>query len=85
LGNVYQSKYFAHDLQRRSASDGDRLATALFDAAVDLNPHRIEAALFAVRSPLAKGVLLGCHGRPTASRSAENQTTGAQTRVGGLA
>lgn len=58
MGNVYQSKYFAHDLQRRSASDGDRLATALFDAAVDLNPHQIEAALFAVRSPLAKGVLL---------------------------
>ena len=58
MSNAYQSKYFAHDLQRRSASDGERLATALFDAAVDLNPHQIEAALFAVRSPLAKGVLL---------------------------
>ncbi len=31
---------------------------SLFNAAVDLNPHQIEAALFAVRSPLSKGVLL---------------------------
>ena len=56
--NPYQAKYFAYDLARRSASDGDRLATALFDAAVDLNPHQIEAALFAVRSPLQNGALL---------------------------
>jgi len=31
---------------------------SLFDASVDLNPHQIEAALFACRSPLSKGVLL---------------------------
>ncbi|MCB9903804.1 MAG: DEAD/DEAH box helicase [Planctomycetes bacterium] len=31
---------------------------ALFDAAVDLNPHQIEAALFALHSPLLKGVML---------------------------
>lgn len=31
---------------------------SLFDAAVDLNPHQIDAALFALHSPLAKGVLL---------------------------
>jgi hypothetical protein len=31
---------------------------SLFDAAVDLNPHQIEAALFALESPLSKGVLL---------------------------
>ena len=31
---------------------------SLFDAAVDLNPHQIEAALFALQSPLSKGVLL---------------------------
>ena len=28
-----------------------------FDACVDLNPHQIEAALFALRSPLSKGVI----------------------------
>ena len=31
---------------------------SLFDAAVDLNPHQIEAALFALHSPLSKGVML---------------------------
>jgi len=31
---------------------------SLFDAAVDLNPHQIEAALFALQSPLSKGVIL---------------------------
>ncbi|MBI4528431.1 MAG: DEAD/DEAH box helicase family protein [Deltaproteobacteria bacterium] len=31
---------------------------SLFDAAVDLNPHQIEAALFALHSPLSKGVIL---------------------------
>jgi superfamily II DNA/RNA helicase len=36
----------------------DRLSMALFDAAVDLNPHQIEAALFALQSPLSKGVVL---------------------------
>ncbi len=36
----------------------ERLSVALFDAAVDLNPHQIEAALFALQSPLSKGVIL---------------------------
>ena len=31
---------------------------ALFDAAVDLNPHQIEASLFALQSPLSEGVIL---------------------------
>ncbi|WP_304543298.1 SNF2-related protein [Desulforamulus aquiferis] len=31
---------------------------SLFDACVDLNPHQVEAAMFAFRSPLSKGVLL---------------------------
>jgi len=35
----------------------DRLSTSLFDASVDLNPHQIDAALFALRSPLSKGVV----------------------------
>jgi len=54
----YHAKYFAHDLTRRAASGMDRLSMALFDAAVDLNPHQIEAALFALHSPLSKGVIL---------------------------
>jgi len=54
----YHARYFAHDLTRRAAGGLDRLSTALFDAAVDLNPHQIEAALFALESPLSKGVVL---------------------------
>lgn len=54
-----QAKYFAWDLtRRRRGGDLDRIGQALFDAAVDLNPHQIEAALFALRNPLSKGVLL---------------------------
>lgn len=54
----YHAKYFAYDLTRRAVSGMDRLSMSLFDAAVDLNPHQIEAALFALQSPLSKGVVL---------------------------
>jgi superfamily II DNA or RNA helicase len=54
----HHAKYYAHDLTRRGAAGMDRLSMSLFDAAVDLNPHQIEAALFALKSPLSKGVLL---------------------------
>ena len=54
----YHAKYFAHELTRQGGYGLDRLSRSLFDACVDLNPHQIEAALFALRSPLSKGVLL---------------------------
>ncbi len=55
----HHAKYYAHELTRRAAGDDvDRISTSLFDASVDLNPHQIEAALFALRSPLSKGVIL---------------------------
>jgi ERCC4-related helicase len=55
----YHAKYFAHELTRQVQPGGvDRLSMALFDACVDLNPHQIEAAMFALRSPLSKGVVL---------------------------
>src|SRR5260370_13065666 len=56
---TYHAKLFAHELTKRSSSDNvDKLASALSDAQVDLNPHQIEAALFAFRSPLSKGAIL---------------------------
>ena len=56
---VYHTRYFAHELtRRRPSADVDRLSMSLFDACVDLNPHQIEAAMFALKSPLSKGVLL---------------------------
>ncbi len=55
----YHAKYFAHELTKRCPTDSaERLAGALVDAQVDLNPHQIEAALFAFYSPLSKGALL---------------------------
>ena len=57
--SAFHAKYYAHELTRRHAADGvDRLSQSLFDASVDLNPHQIEAALFALRNPLQEGVLL---------------------------
>ncbi len=54
----YHAKYFAYELTRQGGSGVERLSRSLFDACVDLNPHQIEAALFALRSPISKGVLL---------------------------
>lgn len=55
----YHAKYFAHDLTRRCASDSvEKLAAVLADAQVDLNPHQVEAALFAFQNPFSKGAIL---------------------------
>ena len=55
----HHAKYYAYELTRQAAGDDiDRLSTSLFDASVDLNPHQIDAALFALKSPLSKGVVL---------------------------
>jgi SNF2 family DNA or RNA helicase len=55
----YHAKLFAHELRRRhSVADAEKLAGALLDAQVDLNPHQVAAALFAFKSPLAKGAIL---------------------------
>jgi len=55
----YHAKYYASILtQRAVGGDIDSLSQSLLNAAVDINPHQIEAALFAFRSPLSKGVIL---------------------------
>src|SRR6201997_2536276 len=55
----YHARYFAHELTKRSSSVSiDSLTSALADAQVDLNPHQVEAALFAFRSPLSRGAIL---------------------------
>ncbi len=55
----YQAKYFAYELTKRSPADSmEKLAGAVASAQVDLNPHQVDAALFAFRSPLSKGALL---------------------------
>nr|WP_083859821.1 SNF2-related protein [Herbaspirillum sp. B39] len=55
----YQSQYYAWLLTRRAAGDSvESLASTLVDSQVDLNPHQVDAALFACRNPLSRGVLL---------------------------
>src|ERR1700754_1804150 len=55
----YHANYIAHELTRRCASDSvEKLTAVLSDAQVDLNPHQIEAALFAFRNPLSRGAIL---------------------------
>lgn len=55
----HQAKLFATQLSlRQPANSIDKLSHAIASARVDLNPHQVDAALFAVRSPLSKGVIL---------------------------
>jgi len=55
----YHPKYFAYELTKRCSSDSvEKLAGAVAGAQVDLNPHQVDAALFAFNSPLSKGALL---------------------------
>ena len=54
-----QSQFYAWLLTRRAAGDTvESLASTFVDAKVDLNPHQVEAALFACRNPLSSGVIL---------------------------
>src|SRR2546421_5292585 len=55
----YHAKYYAHELTKRCSSDSmEKLAGAVASAQVDLNPHQVDAALFAFQSPLSRGALL---------------------------
>lgn len=55
----YHAKYYANLLQSQAIGGNiDSISQSLLNAAVDINPHQIEAALFAFKSPLSKGVIL---------------------------
>ena len=55
----HQSLYYAWLLTRRASGDSvESLASTLVDSQVDLNPHQVEAALFACANPLSRGVIL---------------------------
>lgn len=57
--NAYQAKYFAYELSKKSQSDSaEKFGATLMDARVELNPHQVEAALFAFKSPYSKGAIL---------------------------
>ena len=55
----YHAKYYALLLAQKSVGDDiGTLSQSLLSASVDINPHQIDAALFAFKSPLSKGVVL---------------------------
>lgn len=56
---AFHAKYYAYELTKRCPSDSlEKLAGAVAGAQVDLNPHQVDAALFAFNSPLSKGALI---------------------------
>jgi ERCC4-related helicase len=56
---AHQKKYFAHQLKlSRPTREVEALASSMSGVKVDLNPHQVEAALFALKSPISNGSLL---------------------------
>lgn len=54
-----QAHLFAQELTlKHAADDPGKLTRALVEARVDLNPHQVDAALFAFKNPLSKGAIL---------------------------
>lgn len=53
----YHAKYWAHVLLAQGGTTAD-ITSAVAQAKVDLNPHQVEAAAFALESPLSRGVVL---------------------------
>ena len=59
MSTPYHSLYWATALTLRGSGGSlDRISQSIANAKVDLNPHQVDAALFAVRSPLSKGAIL---------------------------
>lgn len=57
----YHAQYIAYDLTRQCGSDSvEKFASVLSNsqALIDLNPHQVEAALFAFQNPFSKGAIL---------------------------
>jgi len=55
----FHTRVFAAELTlKRAAHEVRKLARPLSSASLDLNPHQIDAALFAFRSPLSRGAIL---------------------------
>ncbi|MBU1130736.1 DEAD/DEAH box helicase family protein [Patescibacteria group bacterium] len=51
--------YLSHKLtQRKSVDDPEKLNNSIRSANIDLNPHQVDAAIFAFKSPLSRGAIL---------------------------
>lgn len=59
MSTAYHSRYWAEALTLGGTYGSlDQLSRSIEQAKVDLNPHQVDAALFALRSPFSKGVIL---------------------------
>jgi SNF2 family DNA or RNA helicase len=55
----YHAKFFSLDITKKCFADNiEKMIPILSEAQVDLNPHQVEAALFAFKSPFSKGAIL---------------------------
>ena len=55
----YHAKYYAYELTKKCSPESlEKFAKTLSEAKVQLNPHQIDAALFAFKSPFSKGAIL---------------------------
>lgn len=55
----FHAKYWANLLTLKGSSGSlENLSRSIANSRVDLNPHQVEAALFALRSPLSRGAIL---------------------------
>lgn len=59
MDNKFLAKWYINYLDsKHSGSTIDRISMTLFNSKIKLTPHQIDAALFAFKSPISKGVLL---------------------------
>lgn len=59
MNNKFLAKWYINYLDcKHSGSTIDRISMTLFNSKIKLTPHQIDAALFAFKSPINKGVLL---------------------------
>jgi SNF2 family DNA or RNA helicase len=51
--------YLSHKLtEKKSIDDPEKLNNSIRSANIDLNPHQVDAAVFAFKSPLSRGAIL---------------------------
>ena len=55
--SAHQQAWLAHSLTLEGKAE-ESLTKTMAGAKVDMNPHQIEAAMFALASPLSNGVIL---------------------------
>lgn len=59
MESKYTIKYLSERLELVNAgNETDRISKTLYNSKINLNPHQIQAALFAFKAPISKGVIL---------------------------